>query len=154
MIQRIQSLYFFIAFALMVAMMFFPFVTIAPMDSPETTAEISFRGFTSDGSWNWTGTTWQVPVMAIVIALLSVGNIFLFTNRTLQVKVCIFNVILMVGWYILLALEVWIVSGEMACYRHFGIVTVFPLICIVLTWLGMRGVLRDDALVKSMDRIR
>ena len=34
------------------------------------------------------------------------------------------------------------------------ILLLFPLIAIVLTWLAIRGIVKDEALVRSVDKIR
>ena len=152
MIQRIQTLYLLIVTVLMAVTVFLPFLTLSADDL--TSVDLSFRGFTVDG-WNWTVATGCLSVMTALIALLSLGDIFLFTNRALQVRICIFNMLLMVGWYALLAVVVWFeMQNTSYTHLHLHIACCFPLVSIILTYLAMRGILKDDALVKSLDRLR
>ncbi len=156
MIQRIQSLWFLLAGVIMGLMIFMPW---AAVNNGENIMLFSFRGFASEGTWCWMPVYWIAPVIAAIVGLLSLGNIFLFNNRTLQVRVCLFNIILSVLWYAVMAGVVFFAfkKGNMefgANMFNVLIATAFPLVAIILTWLGMRGVLKDDALVKSLNRLR
>lgn len=152
MIQRIQSLYLFIVTVLMAVTIFMPFATIV---TETGTLEISFRGLTAGEGWSWTVTTGCLSVLTAVIGLQSLGTIFIFTNRTLQVHLCIINMIFMVGWYALLAITLYqAVNITPNIGWHIGVAAAFPIVSIILTWLAMRGILKDDARVRAADRLR
>jgi len=136
MIQRIQSLYLFIVTALFASLFFVRLVTLNGVDF-----------FVTDSIY--------MIIITAVIALLSLGTIFCFNNRTLQIRVTIFNMLLMLGWYAMAAFLVW--KGGLTTSDNeldLSIVVVFPVISIILDYLAIRGILKDDALVKSYDRLR
>lgn len=135
MIQRIQSLYLLIVTALFTVLFFTKFVVMN---------EVGY------------GVTDSVYMMILtaVIALLSLGTIFCFNNRTLQVRVSIFNMLLMLGWYVMAAYVTYKDLGTPFWCCDMKIVLTFPLISMILDYLAIRGILKDDALVKSYDRLR
>ncbi len=152
MIQRIQSLYLLIVTVLMVTTIFLPLILITFPD--DTYLALTFRGFANEG-WNWELSTACLSILTAVIAFLSLGNIFMFHNRSRQVRICIYNMLLMLGWYALLYTVVSYKLDELT-YDSFNIqiASCFPLVSIILTFLAMRGILKDDAIVKSLDRLR
>lgn len=136
MIQRIQSLYLLIVTILTATLFFTKLVTV------------------NGSEFGVTDTIYMI-IPTAVIGLLSLGTIFCFNNRTLQVRVCIFNMLLMLGWYAMGAFLAW---KALDLSQHndldFSIAITFPLVSIILTYLAIRGILKDDALVKSYDRLR
>ncbi|MBQ0008056.1 MAG: DUF4293 domain-containing protein [bacterium] len=152
MIQRIQTLYLLIVTILMATTIFFPLILLTATDN--TFIQLSFRGFANEG-WNLEVSTACLSCLTAIIALLSLGNIFMFNNRSRQVRICIFNMLLMLGWYALLVTVVYykLQEGSFDTF-HIQFASCFPLISIILTFLAMRGVLKDEALVKSLDRLR
>lgn len=135
MIQRIQSLYLFIVTVLFVSLFFTNFVV---MDEIE---------------YSVTDSVFMI-IITSVIALLALGTIFCFNNRTLQVRVSVFNMVLMLGWYAMAAFVTYKDLGTIFWSGDMKIVLTFPLISIILDYLAIRGILKDDALVKSYDRLR
>ena len=85
-----------------------------------------------------------------VVALVSVGNIFLYKKRKLQANLCTMAIMLLVFWYILLALlqkeNVQEVSLEWPA--------VLPAVSIFLLFLARKGILADEKLVRSLVRLR
>lgn len=136
MIQRVQSFYLFLVAILITVLFFTKFIT---MNGSELCV---------------TDSTYLI-ILTAVIVLLALGTIFCFFNRTLQVRICIFNMLLMLGWYAMAAYVSW----QRFDFTHhedidISLVITFPLISIILTYLAIRGILKDDALVKSYDRLR
>lgn len=156
MIQRIQSLWFLLSGIILGLMVFMPWVAV---NTGSDIMFFSFKGFGAEGACTLMPAYWIASAIVAVVALLSLGNIFLFNNRTLQVRVCIFNIVLLLLWYAVAALLVFFTYKNLDIefghnYLAICIATVFPFVAAILTWLGMRGVLKDDALVKSLNRLR
>lgn len=94
-------------------------------------------------------------VLPIIIAVLTFLDIFLFTRRALQMRIMSFTLILILGWYILYGVEVYTLlsEGENLSYRpETG--AAFPFISLVLNYLAFRSILKDEMLVRSLDRLR
>lgn len=135
MIQRVQSLYLFIIAALFATLFFTKFVGMNEIE------------------YGVTDSVYMIIINA-VIALLALGTIFCFNNRTLQVRVSIFNMVLMLGWYAMAAFVTYNDLGGAFWNGNMKLVLTIPLISIILDYLAIRGILKDDALVKSYDRLR
>ena len=93
--------------------------------------------------------------MGVIISLLAFLIIFLFKNRILQIRLCVFNSILMLGFYGLFAFFYWSVKGQMeSVSMSFKFALSFPLISLILNYLAIRNIGADEALVRSLDRLR
>ena len=153
MIQRIQTVYLILATVLISLMHFLPMVKILA----GTNAIVVFR---SNGFFNENTTERLLPALPFfllisVVIILYLTAIFLFRNRNLQARICRLNILLLVGsmglmtYYIIHVYK--LVDADSMTTK---ILLLFPLIAIVLTWLAIRGIVKDEALVRSVDKIR
>ena len=150
MIQRIQTLYLLAVVALGIALVWQPVVEFV---SPEEAAELqiwdmsALGGVPLPGLWGLLLTTVLIPVLALV-------DIFLFKKRLLQARLNIFTVMLCLGYYGVLALYIWQARMALGVDWHILPWAAIPLICMVLTLMATRAILKDEALVRAADRIR
>lgn len=161
MIQRIQTLYLLAVVALGIALIWLPVVQLV---SPEEAAElhvynmsaISLDEVTNDqllatndlqGLWGLLVTTALIPLLALV-------DIFLYKKRLLQARLNIFSAMLCLGYYGVLAIYIWQARMAMGVDWHLMPWASFPLLCLVLTLMATRRILKDEALVRAADRIR
>ena len=99
--------------------------------------------------------------MGIIVALatiLPLITIFLFKNRMLQIRLCAVELILLIGAQIFMAIYYYL-SNRMFSNLEFHtqglhIAIIFPLVALILDYLALRAIFRDEALVRSLDRIR
>ncbi|MCA0930972.1 DUF4293 domain-containing protein [Lutimonas saemankumensis] len=94
-----------------------------------------------------------VPFLFMVSGILSLVTLFLFKNRTRQI---IYNRLNIVINFLLLGIVVYhllMLSGE-ANVSEKGIGAIIPLVVIVLLALANKAIIKDDKLVKSVDRLR
>jgi len=90
-----------------------------------------------------------------VVAGLSLGNIFLFRKRLLQIRLCIYNALLIVGFYVYFGVVVYMLqrqAADLSMGMKFGLS--FPLVSLILDYLAFRGISADIALLRSIDRLR
>lgn len=87
--------------------------------------------------------------------LLSLGTVFLFRNRPLQKKLCLTGTLISAG---IIALEVVQVEGlrktltPVSGLWQFGaLMPLLMMVCYILAFIGIR---KDEALIKSLDRLR
>jgi hypothetical protein len=97
---------------------------------------------------------WTLTVLSAIIPLITLVTIFLFKKRLLQLRLTFFNTVLMAGWYAMLFIYIWFAKANLKADWTLEIVTAFPLINIILNLLAIRGIGKDEALVKSLNRIR
>lgn len=130
MIQRIQTVYLFLIFCLMMVMLFVP-----------ATDNISYY--------------WLFFGFSGLIALLTASTIFLFKNRKLQIKSCKLILLLLVLYYVgIFAFVVKFPIQVPITELGFRFTVCFPLIAIILDLLAISGIKRDEKLVRSADRLR
>ena len=60
----------------------------------------------------------------------------------------------MLGYYAVLFVNIWLISNRLNTEWHLRFVTVLPIVCMVLNYLAIGAIGKDEALVKSTDRIR
>jgi hypothetical protein len=150
MIQRIQTLYLLAVVALGVALIWQPVVQLVTPEEAETLEvwELSaLGGAPLQGLWGLLLTTILIPVLALV-------DIFLYKKRLLQARLNIFTIMLCLGYYGVLALYIWQAKLALGVEWHILPWASFPLVCMVLTLMATRRILKDEALVRAADRIR
>ena len=87
--------------------------------------------------------------------ILSAGSIFLYKNRPLQKKICLFGLLIAAC---ILALEVVQVDSlrktlsPVSGLWQFG--ALMPVLMMVFFILAFMGIRKDEALIKSLDRLR
>ena len=155
MIQRIQTLYLLLATALMSLTLFLPLATILYGGN-----EFVIKSFTVSGIEGFEG---SLPVylgafLAVTTALL-LAIIFMYKKRMLQIRLCVSSIVLLLGSAALIGLY---------CYRFcdilselngeliftLGFASLMPVVAIIPVVLAIRGIARDEALIRSLDRIR
>jgi len=151
MIQRIQSLYLLISAILGVVClsMSLGYFTTAEGERVADLFNLWTR-CTETGAHNFA--PWALFALLTVTTTFTFLDIFLFTRRALQMRILTISIILLVGYYGFLAFFVFVVNGDFS-YTP-SISAAFPFICIVLDYLAFRGILKDELLVRSLDRLR
>ena len=152
MIQRIQTLYLLLATALMSLTLFLPLATILQGGN-----ELIVKAFTLSGVEGVEGSLplYLGVLLAITTALLLV-IVFLYKRRLLQIRLCVSAIVLLLGSATLIGLycyrlcDIW--AGE--SIFTLGFASLMPVVAIILVALAIRGIARDEALVRSLDRIR
>ncbi|MBQ2068175.1 MAG: DUF4293 domain-containing protein [Paludibacteraceae bacterium] len=97
---------------------------------------------------------WGLTVATILIPLLALVDIFLFKKRILQARLNIFSVMLCLGYYGVLAIYGWLAKEALGVEWHILPWSSIPAVCLVLTFMATRRILKDEALVRAADRIR
>ena len=152
MIQRIQTVFLLAAAVFMVLMLFIPLTEFTHADGSIYTAE-------SGGLWNEQGENVfpTIPVIILILAtvFLLVLNIFLFKRRKLQIRFCVYAIILEFG-LIGMLYYFWVVIIRQMEFEEvtINVPVVFPVVAIILTYLAFRGIRRDEILIHSLDKIR
>ena len=152
MIQRIQTLYLLLAAAMMSLTLFLPLATIVYGGN-----ELILKAFTLNGL---EGVESALPVylgafLAVTTALL-LAIIFIYKKRLVQIRLCVSAIVLLLGSATLIGLYCYrlcdILTGDLVF--TLGFASLMPVVAIIPVALAIRGIARDEALVRSLDRIR
>ena len=147
MIQRIQTLYLLIS-AILVAFLFaLPFAEIVKDGSIYL---FNFKGILLDGTLKENGLAISV-LIGIILALHGLA-ILSYKNRIRQIRVIVFSILLMLGLFgMFFFFTYYTFSGAQISFK---LSMVFPLVAIILDYLAIRSIGKDEALIRSIDRIR
>ena len=171
MIQRIQTVYL----ALVLILSFVGLIsTIGEWTVAETVvAHFSNFAFGAEGQFKALDSTsgpWCLGILLILVMFLSMMSIMLFRKRMRQLRLTIISTILLVGYvaayavfayYYQLNLDVHAMTayetgaeGVIPPTFHLKFVAIFPVLSIIFNCLAIQGIRKDEALVRSLDRIR
>ncbi len=155
MIQRIQTLYLLLAAVLMSLTLFLPLATIWQGGN-----EIIIKAWFADGTVGF-----KAPLPLYLGIILSVATalpfvtIFLYKKRMTQIRLCVSEIVLLLGSVAFIALYCYRmcdVLAELMQELNFtlGFAALMPVVAIIPMVLAIRGIAKDEALVRSLDRIR
>lgn len=161
MIQRIQAL-FLLCTTIVTGLMFF--MPVASILAPDhhvyefyTTKVIQTGTITEFVAWNW-----MSLILNAVVTALAFITIFIHKKKSktvkptllLQLRLCFANMVLQLGLIVLIWLQIRQIAQKTGAEWSAELSFIFPLIGMIFTWLAIRGIIKDIALLKSFDRIR
>ncbi len=149
MIQRIQTVFLFLASGLLGSQFFLPYLQTPEGDPARALPALA------DGMLNPLDNPGILGLTALG-AIVSLAAIFLFKNRSLQARLALtaFGVgimlLMLTGFTIKATLDQVPVGGS----TQFALGLALPVLAIALNWLAARAIRKDESLVRSMDRLR
>lgn len=156
MLQRIQTLYLLIVVVAMSLTLFLPSMRAI---SPEGIdyALSTLRGFypVEQGGFHLSGVTMWLTITNVVILLIALFTIFMYKWRIIQIRFSIFNMVLLIGYYAIFFFTRYVILQQNTMdSTTFSWPIILPLISDILTYLALRAIGKDEALVRSLDRLR
>lgn len=155
MIQRVQTLYLVGIVALMAAALFTPLAYFAAGTNVYELFAFELASQSGEGASQSTMYMGIVVALATIIPLVT---IFLFKNRMLQIRLCAVELVLLVGAQIFMAIYYYLSNRMFEQLEFhtqgFRIAIIFPLVALILDYLALRAIFKDEMLVRSLDRIR
>lgn len=133
MIQRLQSLYLLASSGILFSLFFRPL-----MKDLDGNVLMKFTQY------------WPFLIFVIVTFVLSFFCIFIYRRRISQMRLCIYNML------VLVAFQVWI--AYMFFTRPEGAIctisAVFPIVAAIFVFMAFRKISADEMLVQSMNSLR
>lgn len=157
MIQRIQSVYLLLVAIVIALCFFFPFYSVDLVGS-ELVADSMKGQLIAQGIVLSESNHPYVMILCIISILISVAAIFLYGNRTIQLRITRLGILINTGLLVAVffaleevkalhpGLEIEIGQYGLSCY--------LPIVAMVLGFLATRGILKDEMLVRSSNRLR
>jgi cell division protein FtsW (lipid II flippase) len=152
MIQRIQTVWLFLTTLVVLLLLLIPVVT---KQANGTDYWVVATGLYQKSQQGTSKLQSFLPliVFTIATAIISLVNIFNYTNRKLQKKLVLVNIVFILG------LSFWMFEAadkipgrvENASYN---LGAFFPLLALIFLFLALRGINQDEKLVRSADRLR
>lgn len=141
MIQRIQSLWLFFSTACAALFIFMPV----------------YKGVYLNNTWKAISIRENLFLLsgASIVAAISFFTIFLFKNRKSQKRLILLNILLTIGLFIsqyylieLFKKQTGIIQGD------WQMIAILPLFMLVFHVFAYRGIVADEKLISSADRMR
>jgi len=147
MIQRIQTVFILIA-EMLVASLFF--VKLADLSVEGELYTFSIKGIFNGDALVFDG----LPILIFIgiIVVLHLAIIFMYKKRIRQIRMLVFTVILLLGLFGMFFYFTY--AGFTGAQVAFKVPVAFPVVAAILDYLAIRAIGKDEALVRSMDRIR
>ena len=125
--QRVQTLYLFLATALIAALFFC-----------HKAGDVFYTDY------------WPYLILLIVTAFLNVTALTTYKHRIFQMRTATLSAIILLG------LQIWLVVDCIKTHNTpvFSLTAVFPIVAMILNLLAARGILADELLVRNSSRLR
>ena len=93
-------------------------------------------------------------VFTLLASLSALYAIFGYKNRKSQIKKVYLTIVFNVIWYVALGAYTYSVSERIGLGYTFTISALLPIIALIALFLALKGIRKDEALVRAADRIR
>jgi len=158
MIQRVQTIFLFlvaVAMGITLSMELWQQVAVDSGESFSLTA-LFLEKYNSSGEVILSESKWYIAALASFVGFLAIISIFQFRNRGRQMMLNMVNSLLMVGLVATIFITTNRINSEIASSASGNYKLGFwvILVAMVCNMLANRFIKKDEALVRSVDRIR
>ncbi|WP_439489265.1 DUF4293 domain-containing protein [Algoriphagus sp.] len=158
MIQRVQSIFLLlVAIAMGLTLGMGLWVQDIPSSGETWTLDAFFmKQFDASGEILSSNSNWYIGAIAAFVGLLAIISIFQYRNRARQMMINMVNSLFMVGLVAIVFLTTNGVNKDIAAIDSGAYQVGFwaILVAMVCNMLANRFIRKDEALIKSVDRIR
>lgn len=160
MIQRIQTVYLLLAAILCLSGLG---ATVGVWEEAATGAEAAaFSNFTlSSPILSGVCGPYALGVLLVLVAIIDIVAVLLFRFRMRQLRLVIFSQILLVGYVAVYIFFAWLYGQKLPLavvgidFRfRLKLMALMPVVAFVLGALAIHGIRKDEALIRSLDRLR
>ncbi|MCQ2608318.1 MAG: DUF4293 domain-containing protein [Bacteroidales bacterium] len=147
MIQRIQSIYLLLSAIFTGVACALPLVQFSSLTDNCTLYAFSLQQAAESAN------LWSLGIAFSATAILNLVIIFLFSKRRLQIKLTHYAFLLKLAILAVIAYYSYLLNApEVSIKPAFGLICI-P-IAMVLDWMAVKAIRKDEELVRSVDRIR
>jgi hypothetical protein len=155
MLQRVQSIYLFLAGLVIFALFLFPLAHNIYVGDKLLNIMVTGVYQIINGQPSHTQFFVALSVVTAIIGILPLIIIFLYKNRKQQITFCYSTILVIIGYSFWTAQMAKTVTGGVTmAVGNFGIGLFLCPIAIVLLILAIKAIQRDEKLIKSADRLR
>jgi hypothetical protein len=155
MLQRIQSFYLFIVVVLLLMIFFNPLAIF--FDQSGNLYMLLYIGVEKLTSSGWIIIKHSVltSFLLVISIILTLVSIVLYKNRKIQIKVCyILMILLFCATCTIFLTYKWVQMQFLLKNSNLSMSSILPVISIILVYLAIIAIKKDEKLVRSADRIR
>lgn len=150
MIQRKQTLFMLVAVVLSILCLCLPIGTFYA-EGMRMGTEYNLWIYTMQGTRDFS----VCPLFIILLLSSALGlySVFCFHNRLLQARLCVFNMLMLIGWYIVFGVFSQVLGGGKITFE-IEFAAGAPMFAIAMYFMSYKAIWSDEKLVRSADRIR
>ena len=136
MLQRIQSVWLFLAAVASFASLKLPYYS--------GTNKLGVPGYNLEGTENF-----PIMLLTIAVGVLALITIFLYSNRKLQLRLCILGILLE-------ALLIFLYYNEIKHYMGgtYSLTALLQGLVVLFFFLAARGISNDNKIIRESNRLR
>jgi hypothetical protein len=155
MLQRVQTIWLFLASTAILSLFFFPYLQIYNLDGSIIALKITGVQENIGGKIVQTEGFIALTIATVILSLIPFLTIFLFKNRKLQIKLCYLSILTILGFSFWLVQTAKQALGEVTLQsENYGLGVILPSLSVFFMILALRGIRKDEKLIKSADRLR
>ncbi|TCD26757.1 DUF4293 family protein [Pedobacter psychrodurus] len=155
MIQRIQSIWLFLAAITLALMLFLPIATKVGSGTEVAIYTTGLRETFIGKSGNGFKVAFYLPLLItnIAVAFICLMNIFNYKRRSFQKRIAIVSIILIAGFAFWCSVYAKKLPGGIEG-ANFGVGAYLPALAILFVFLAIFGINKDERLIRSAERLR
>lgn len=164
MIQRIQTIYLLVTFIFTALLLVLPMGYMmhdGVVESFKLNAVGAYALVTNPATnvvtSQLTQGAWALLVLVCILLGTTVYDILSFRKRIFQIRLAVFNIVLQMGVYAMFAFYYFFLMPNQqvieGVFRPSWTI-LLPIFNVILTYLAIRKIGADEALIRSLDRIR
>jgi len=155
MLQRIQSIYLFLAGLAILALFLFPLAHNVYVDNAPLSITVTGTYVDAGGQQALKDHFAGLTAATAIIGIIPIIIVFLYKNRKQQITLCYSTILVIIGYSFWMAQTAKSVVGGVTLQpANFGIGLFLCPLAIALLILAIKGIQRDEKLIKSADRLR
>lgn len=157
MLQRVQSIWFFLSAVMVLLLFLFPFMQFADAAGLAYARKVSGLYGQVDGQISQLESSWLLTIYTAVVGIFPIYIISQFKDRKKQIMLSLIAMLLVV------MLGVWLyfmINQTLTLHQltfstsQLGLGVILLPIAIVFLFMGQAGVKKDEKLIRSADRLR
>lgn len=155
MLQRVQTVWLFFATASLFCLFLFPFIQFVDAANIATAVKATGVYQNLNGQVVQTEPFIGLSIATVIVGLVPFVIIFFYRNRKKQIAISYVTILLILAYSFWLAQTAKQEAGTVnLALQNYGIGVILPSLAILFIILALRGIRKDEKLVRSADRLR
>lgn len=155
MLQRVQTIWLFLATAVIFCLFLFPYLQVVNPDGTLRAVKVGGIQESIGGQIVQTETFLGLTIATVILGLIPFITIFLYKNRKRQMILCYLSIAGILGFSFWLVQTAKEVLGNITLRtENYGLGVILPSLAVLFIILALRGIRHDEKMIKSADRLR
>ncbi|PKP20615.1 MAG: hypothetical protein CVU05_08710 [Bacteroidetes bacterium HGW-Bacteroidetes-21] len=154
MIQRIQSIFILLSIIATALMFNIPFASIYHPDAGIFILKATGLYQFVQEQEILQSAIYPLLIIISITLFFQVVSLFLYKKRILQIRFCTFSILFHLGILIMAIYYVYQATSNNNATTQYGFSLILPVIAVIMNYLASRYIMKDEKLIKSLNRLR